>query len=90
MENTQSEIVESSDLLKELNSKLVAEIDELRKENAKVKAENTKLKQALEEHESRFMNPEQRDKEKSNLIAKLEYDVSLIKEENLQDKNMNS
>ncbi|CAJ0913413.1 10283_t:CDS:1 [Entrophospora sp. SA101] len=36
------------------------------------------------------MNPEQRDKEKSNLIAKLEYDVSLIKEENLQDKNMNS
>nr|CAG8681879.1 9644_t:CDS:2 [Entrophospora candida] len=90
MENTQSEIVESLDSLKELNSKLLAQNDELRKENVKVKAENAKLKQALEEHESRFTNLEQRDKEKSNLIAKLEYDVSLIKEESLQDNNTTS
>jgi len=34
--------------LKELNSKLVAEIAELRKENAEIKAENIKLKQAME------------------------------------------
>ena len=33
--------------LKELNSKLVAEIAELRKENAEIKAENIKLKQAM-------------------------------------------
>ncbi|CAJ0913418.1 16177_t:CDS:2, partial [Entrophospora sp. SA101] len=58
----------------------------------------------LEEHESRFTNLEQRDKEKSNTIAKLErrdeeksntlakleYDVSLIKEESLQDNNTTS
>ena len=41
MENTESKI----DLLKELNSQLIATISKLRKENAKVKAENTKLKQ---------------------------------------------
>ncbi|CAG8599979.1 7743_t:CDS:2, partial [Dentiscutata erythropus] len=55
----------------------------------------------LEEHETRFTNLEQRDKEKTNLIAKieqsdkektdliakLEYDVSLIKEQSLQDKD---
>ncbi|CAG8468058.1 8641_t:CDS:2, partial [Cetraspora pellucida] len=79
-----------------------AENSELRNENAKVKAINAKLKQALEEHETRFMNLEQRDKEKTNLIAKieqsdkektdliakLEYDVSLIKKQSLQDKDM--
>nr|CAG8649592.1 15754_t:CDS:2 [Entrophospora candida] len=90
MENTQSEIVESLDSLKELNSKLLAQIDELRKENVNVKAENAKLKQALEEHESRFTNLERRDEEKSNTLAKLEYDVSLIKEESLQDNNTTS
>ncbi|CAG8848657.1 35854_t:CDS:2, partial [Racocetra persica] len=54
------------------------------------------------EHETRFTNLEQRDKEKINLfakieqndkektdlIAKLEYDVSLIKEQSLQNKDM--
>ena len=55
----QSEI----DLLKEINSKLLAEISKLRKKNAEVKAENievkvenVKLKHALEEHEARFTN----------------------------------
>ncbi|RHZ74597.1 hypothetical protein Glove_220g4 [Diversispora epigaea] len=92
MTNSQSKI----DLLEEQNSKLVLQVDELRKkfaeieaenikvkaENAKVKAENigikaenTKLKQTLEEHERRF--------------SKLECDVSLIKEQNLQDKDAN-
>ena len=42
--NIQSKI----DSLKELNSKLLAEISELRKENAEINAENTKLKQAME------------------------------------------
>ncbi|RHZ46240.1 hypothetical protein Glove_628g18 [Diversispora epigaea] len=89
MENTQSKI----NLLEEQNSKLLAEITNLKKENAeipelrkkfaeveaenaKVKAENTKLKQTLEEHESRF--------------TKLECDVSLIKEQNSQDKDTNN
>ncbi|CAB4476913.1 unnamed protein product [Rhizophagus irregularis] len=80
----QSEI----DSLKEINSKLLAEISELRKENAEVKAENievkvenAKLKHALEEHEARFTNLEQRDKEKTNLIAKLDDDIREIKQE---------
>ncbi|CAG8604614.1 1534_t:CDS:1, partial [Diversispora eburnea] len=38
----------------------IAEITELRNKNAKIKAENAKLKQALE-HETRFMNLEQKD-----------------------------
>ena len=50
----QSEI----DSLREINSKLLAEITELKKENAEVKAENVKLKHALEEHEARFMSLE--------------------------------
>jgi hypothetical protein len=54
----QSEI----DALREINSKLLAEVTELRKENAEVKAENVKLKHALEEHEARFTNLEQKDK----------------------------
>ncbi|GES89649.1 hypothetical protein GLOIN_2v1766209 [Rhizophagus clarus] len=80
----QSEI----DSLKEINSKLLAEISELRKENAEVKAENievkvenAKLKHALEEHEARFTNLEQRDKEKTTLIAKLDDDIREIKQE---------
>ncbi|CAG8779870.1 16058_t:CDS:2, partial [Racocetra fulgida] len=64
-------------------------------------AENEKLKQTLEEHGVRFTNLEQKDKEKTDLIAKLEqsdkekmdliakleYNVSLIKGEYLQDKS---
>ena len=82
----QSEI----DSLREINSKLLAEIIELRKENAevkaediKVKAENAKLKHALEEHEARFTNLEQRDKEKTTLIAKLDDDIREIKQEQI-------
>src|SRR4051794_3792530 len=78
----------SIDSLRELNSKLLAEITELRKENAEVKAENievkaenVKLRRALEEHEARFTNLEQRDKEKTNLIAKLDDDIREIKQE---------
>ncbi|RIA94450.1 hypothetical protein C1645_734751 [Glomus cerebriforme] len=80
----QSEI----DSLREINSKLLAEITELRKENSEVKAENievkaenVKLKHALEEHEARFTNLEQRDKEKTTLIAKLDDDIREIKQE---------
>nr|CAG8608924.1 9519_t:CDS:10 [Entrophospora candida] len=68
MANTQSKI----DLLKEENSKLIAEITELSKENVKVnaenieiKAENAKLRQALEGHETRITKLEQGEKEKS-------------------------
>ncbi|RHZ86719.1 hypothetical protein Glove_46g91 [Diversispora epigaea] len=57
MANMQSAI----DSLRELSSKLVAEITALRKENAEIKVENTevkaenvKLKQALEDYEVRF------------------------------------
>ncbi|CAJ0833025.1 2577_t:CDS:2 [Entrophospora sp. SA101] len=70
MANTQSKI----DLLKEENSKLIAEITELSKENVKVnaenieiKAENAKLRQALEGHETRITKLEQEEKEKNNL-----------------------
>ena len=73
----QSEI----DSLREINSKLLAENTELRKENAEVKAENAKLKHALEEHEARFTNLEQKDKEKTTLIAKLDDDIREIKQE---------
>ncbi|CAG8756167.1 hypothetical protein C2G38_2231489 [Gigaspora rosea] len=76
--------------LKEINSKLLAEITELRKENAEVKAkniedkaENAKLKHALEEHEVRFMDLEQKDKEKTNFIAKLDDDIKEIKQEQI-------
>ncbi|CAG8638252.1 4630_t:CDS:2, partial [Ambispora gerdemannii] len=64
------------DSLKELNSRLIAEIDKLRKENANIKSENIKLKQDKEES----------DEEKTDLIAKLERNVSLIKGLSLQDK----
>src|SRR3954453_3754365 len=80
--------MQSIDSLRELNAKLLAEICELRKENAEikaenieVKAENAKLKHALEEHEARFTNLEQRDKEKTTLIAKLDDDIREIKQE---------
>ena len=72
----QSEI----DSLREINSKLLAEITELKKENAEVKAENVKLKHALEEHEARFTSLEQRDEEKATLIAKLDDDIKEIKQ----------
>jgi hypothetical protein len=49
-------------------------------ENAEVKAENAKLRCALEEHEARFMKLEQRDKEKTNLIAKMDDNIKEIKQ----------
>ncbi|CAG8540156.1 16126_t:CDS:2 [Cetraspora pellucida] len=66
--------------LRELNTKLTVEISELRKKyaeleakNIKVEAENAKLKQDKEEVEARFLNLEQRDREKTDLIAKLKH-----------------
>ncbi|CAG8623102.1 1394_t:CDS:1, partial [Diversispora eburnea] len=55
--------------------------------NIEVEAKNTKLKQDKKEVEARFVNPEQRDREKTDFIAKLKHDVSLIKEQNLQNKS---
>ncbi|RIB22355.1 hypothetical protein C2G38_2174180 [Gigaspora rosea] len=69
-----------------LNSKSITIIAELRKENTeikieniklkakniKVKAKNEKLKQILEKHGARFTNLKQKDKETTDLIAKLE------------------
>ncbi|GBB87101.1 hypothetical protein RclHR1_13560006 [Rhizophagus clarus] len=72
----QSEI----DSLREINSKLLAEITELKKKNAEVKAENVKLKHALEKHEARFTSLEQRDEEKATLIAKLDDNIKEIKQ----------
>ncbi|CAG8758730.1 21807_t:CDS:10, partial [Gigaspora margarita] len=54
--------------------------------NIKVEAENAKLKQDKEEVEARFLNLEQKDREKTDLIAKLKHDVSLIKEQSLQNR----
>ncbi|CAH1765112.1 4504_t:CDS:1 [Entrophospora sp. SA101] len=86
MVNTQSQI----DSLRELNSKLVAEIanlrkenteiPELKKENAVLLAENARLKRAMEEHEARFAKLEQNDKDKTSLIAKLDDDIKEIKQ----------
>ncbi|CAG8766255.1 11664_t:CDS:10, partial [Gigaspora margarita] len=45
-----------------------------------VKADNVKLKHALEKYEARFVNLEQRDKEKTCLIAKLDDNIKEIKQ----------
>ncbi|KAF0429713.1 crinkler family protein [Gigaspora margarita] len=89
MPDTQYTIVS----LRELNTKLIVEISELRKKyaelevkNIKVEAEKAKLKQDKEEVEARFLNLEQRDRKKTDLIAKLKHDVSLIKEQSLQNR----
>ncbi|RHZ49854.1 hypothetical protein Glove_510g16 [Diversispora epigaea] len=86
MGNPQSTI----DLLRELNSDLVHQIAELRKkfveveaENIEVKAENAKLRQNMEEYEIRFAKLEQNDKEKTNLIAKLDDDIKGIKQDQI-------
>ncbi|CAB4400891.1 unnamed protein product [Rhizophagus irregularis] len=49
-------------------------------ENAKIKAENAKFRYTLEEHEARFMRLKQRDKEKTNFIAKMDDDIKEIKQ----------
>ncbi|CAG8779631.1 33770_t:CDS:2, partial [Gigaspora margarita] len=71
----QSPIVSSPhDLLRELNSRLIAKIDKLRRENVNTKAKNTRLKQAIEEnakreaeYEIRIKKLEQSNKENINL-----------------------
>ncbi|RHZ74323.1 hypothetical protein Glove_226g3 [Diversispora epigaea] len=81
--------------LRELNTKLAFEISELRKKyaeleakNIEVEAENTKLKQDKKEVEARFVNLEQRDREKTDLAKlKKKHDVSLIKEQNLRNRS---
>ncbi|CAG8618225.1 1864_t:CDS:2, partial [Diversispora eburnea] len=80
--------------LSEIQEKLAFEISELRQKyveleakNIEVEVENTKLKQDKKEVEARFLNLEQRDREKTDLIAKLKHNVSLIKEQSLQNEN---
>ncbi|CAG8694394.1 16988_t:CDS:2, partial [Cetraspora pellucida] len=71
----------------ELNTKLTFEISELRKKYADLESENTKLKQDKEEVEARFLNLEWKDREKTDLIAKLKHDVLLIKKQSSQNSN---
>src|SRR6185437_12447643 len=47
------------------NIKLKAENEKVKAENTDIKADNVKLKQALEEHETRITNLEQKDKVKA-------------------------
>ncbi|CAG8615419.1 3204_t:CDS:2, partial [Paraglomus occultum] len=77
--------------LEERISKLVAENDILRREdteikfeNNELKAENVKLKQALEEHESRFAKLEQNDKDTA--VENAELKVRVAKLEQKQSK----
>src|SRR3989440_559007 len=60
----------------EVKAKYIKGMDE----NAEVKAENAKLRCALEEYEVRFTRLEQRDKKKTNLIAKMDDDIKEIKQ----------
>src|SRR2546423_15691187 len=60
--------------------KVMDENAEVKAENAEIKAENAKLRCALEEHETKFTRLEQRDKEKTNLIAKMDDDIKEIKQ----------
>src|SRR2546429_9569878 len=71
------------DSLKQRVVELLAENTEIKAENAKVKAENAKLRQAMKENEARFVKLEQSDKEKAELIAELNCDVSKIKQEQI-------
>ncbi len=74
--------IHSINLLRKLNLKLLVKITKLKKKNAEVKAENIevkaenkKLRCTLKEHKVRFINLEQRNKEKINLIIKLDDDI---------------
>src|SRR5581483_9667355 len=62
------------------NAKVKAKYIKVMDKNAEVKAENAKLKCALKEHEARFMRLKQKDKEKTNLIAKMDDDIKEIKQ----------
>ena len=61
------------------NAEVKAKYIKVMDENAVVKAENAKLRYALEEHEARFTRLKQGDKEKTNLIAKMDDDIKEIK-----------
>ncbi|CAG8557935.1 19437_t:CDS:2, partial [Racocetra persica] len=51
-------------------------------------AKNTKLKQDKEDIEARFAKLEQSDKEKTDLIAKLKYDISQIKQASVTSQSL--
>ncbi|RHZ58302.1 hypothetical protein Glove_374g49 [Diversispora epigaea] len=55
------------------------EIIELRRRIMRLKLKILKLKPRVEEHEVKFTNLEQRDKEKTNPVAKLDDDIKEIK-----------
>ncbi|RIA80230.1 hypothetical protein C1645_810530 [Glomus cerebriforme] len=74
--------------LEVMNSELEAKYIEVMAENIEVKAENVKLSRALEENEARFTNLEQRDKEKTTLIAKLDDDVEKIKQSSISTSSI--
>src|SRR5206468_1759624 len=76
--------MQSIDLLRELNAKLLAEIAELKKENAEipelrekllrfaeVKAENAKLRQIIEENAKRDARVEELEQKNTELEARL-------------------
>ncbi|RIA91180.1 hypothetical protein C1645_822423 [Glomus cerebriforme] len=82
--------MQSIDSLRELNSKLLAEIAELRKENteiselrekllkfAKVEAENAKLRQIIEENAKR----DAKNTELKTEIARLKHDIEKMKQQ---------
>ncbi|CAG8552100.1 3596_t:CDS:1 [Ambispora gerdemannii] len=57
------------------NSVLSGENAKVKTENAEVKTENAKLRRAMEENTARPAKLEQSDKEKAELIAKLNCDI---------------
>ncbi|CAG8739007.1 14334_t:CDS:1 [Cetraspora pellucida] len=75
--------------LRELNSRLIAEIDKLKRENINIKTENTRLKQDIEEnakceaeYEIKIKKLEQSNKMNINLkdkVMKLRNDIEEIK-----------
>ena len=75
-----SELEAKNAKLEAENAEVKAKYIKVMDENAEVKAENAKLRCALEEHEARFTRLEQRDKEKTNLIAKMDNDIKEIKQ----------
>ncbi|RGB23634.1 hypothetical protein C1646_728064 [Rhizophagus diaphanus] len=77
--------------LEVMNSELEAKYIEVMAENIEVKAENVKLSRALEENDARFTNLEQRDKEKTTLIAfPVSYNFNSSGPVNADDGNPNS
>ncbi|CAJ0631193.1 1579_t:CDS:2 [Entrophospora sp. SA101] len=82
MANTQSKV----NILEEQNSKLIAEIEELKREKvefltkeASFKARIVELEHTLKDYETRFVNLEQKDNEKTIHMAKLDDEIMKIK-----------